>query len=116
MLRAARRTSPLPPQVAQVGRAWCPAWRPLPLARRAALERLELDRLLDPGGDLGQRELHRHPHVLAPPRVGRAAPAAEERLEAAQPAEVAHEDVERLGQVHVVEPEARPRRPTPALP
>ena len=41
--------------------------------------------------------------------------AAEDGLEPAHPAEVAHEDVERLGQVHVVEPEPALARAHPRL-
>ena len=51
-----------------------------------------------------------------PRRVSaRGAPAAEERLEAAQAAEVAHEDVERFGQIDVVEAEAAARAAEPGL-
>jgi hypothetical protein len=100
-LRAARRTSPLPPQVLQAA-ALVPFCAPVP----------SLDGALHAGGHLGQRHLDGDPDVLAAPRLGGGAPPspAEERLEPAEPAEVAHEDVQRLGQVHVVvlEPPAAP--------
>ena len=82
-----------------------PGLAPLPshvAQRSGALNRTVF---LTPGGHLGERQLDRHPDVLAPARVRPRAPAAEQRLEAAHAAEVAHEDVERLGQVDVVEAE-----------
>ena len=102
MLRAARRTSPLPPQVVQrIG--WVPALAPLPeqVVHRSSV--LSLTDFFTPVGDLGQREPDGHPDVLPAARI--LAPPAEERLEPRHSAEVAHEDVERFGQVHVVEAE-----------
>ena len=114
MLRAARRTSPLPPQVEQVD-GLVPGLAPLPshVAQRSGA--LSSHGLLDARRHLGERELDRDPHVLAPARVRPRPPAAEQRLEAADAAEVAHEDVERLGQIHVVEPEAAAGAAEPGL-
>src|SRR5690606_23328007 len=72
---------------------------PAPLAGAAAVKGLELDGALRAGGDLVQGELDVQPDVL-PPALLPALPLPEEPLEAA---EVAHEDVEGLAQVHVVE-------------
>src|SRR5688572_2434126 len=67
---------------------------------------LHLDRLLDAGGDLLERQLEPHAQVVAAThRPFAPAAAAEQVLEATAPAaaEVAHEGAQRVGQVEVVE-------------
>src|SRR2546426_2252682 len=83
--------------------------------RPATIEGAHAHGLRGPGGDLGQGELEGHLQVRATVPVASALAAAEDRIEPAQVPEVAHEDVERLGQVEMGEPEpALPRpRPTP---
>ena len=79
--------------------------RALPLAPVARVEDLERHRLLDAGRHLGEGQLHGELEVRAGARAARLpAGGAEQVAEAGEAAEVAHEDVERLGQVHVVEP------------
>src|SRR5438034_16251 len=88
-------------------------------ARRAALEGAHPDRLGGARGDLVERELESDLEILAAVAVPpRALAAAEEGIEPAQPAKVAHEDVERFRQVEVAEPEALARTATarPSLP
>src|SRR3989475_596823 len=74
-------------------------------ARRAAVQRAHAHGLRRPGGDLGQRELERPLQVRPTVPVASALAAAEDRVDPAQAPEVAHEDVERLGQVEMREAE-----------
>src|SRR3989442_792518 len=74
------------------------------LARRAAIQRAHAHGLRRPRGDFGQSELERHLQVRPTVPVARAL-AAEDRVEPAEAPEVAHEDVERLGQVEMREAE-----------
>ena len=71
-----------------------------PLTLVAGLEHLERDGLLDTGGHFGQREWQRQLDVGAAARPG--TPATSRGAEqVTESTEVAHEDVERVGQVHV---------------
>src|SRR5439155_3439327 len=83
--------------------------------RPATIEGADAHGLRGPGGDLGQGELEGHLQVRATVPVASALAAAEDRIEPAQVPEVAHEDVERLGQVERREAEPAPAasRPTP---
>ena len=115
MLRAARRTSPLPPQVVQaVGLV--PGLAPLPSQSLQRSSVLSLTVFLTPVATSASVSLTvtRMSWPRRASACGRAA--AEERLEAAHAAEVAHEDVERLGQIDVVEAEPAAAPPRPALP
>src|SRR5207245_61984 len=97
---------PPPPPRAQTR----PAPPPLPLPDA-------LPSFRGPSGDLGQGELEGHLQVRATVPVASALAAAEDRIEPAQVPEVAHEDVERLGQVERREAEpapAGPPRPPPS--
>src|SRR2546422_4401526 len=78
-------------------------------ARRATVERAHAHGLRRPRGDVGQRELERHLEVRSTVPVASTLAAAEDRVEPTQVPEVAHEDVERLGQIEMgeVEPGAR---------
>src|SRR3989440_1966928 len=76
----------------------------------APLVGAHLDLLGGAARHLGEIELEGHLHVLAAVLLLPAAPAPEQRIEAAQPAEVAHEHVERFGQVEVREPEVTAAR------
>ena len=116
MLRAARRTSPVPAQVLQEA-ALVPFLAPVPFAVLAGVQRLELDGAPHAGGHLGQRHLHGDADVLPAPGLALHArrAATEEGLESAEPAEIAHEDVQRLGQVHVVVLEAPAAAPEARL-
>src|SRR3989442_9797700 len=77
-------------------------------ARRARLESADADRLRGAGGDLVQGEPQRHLQVGPTPLVAlRSLAAPEQRIEAAQVPEIAHEDAERFGKVEVREAEAR---------
>src|SRR5437899_1343810 len=80
-------------------------------ARRAAIQRAHAHGLRRPRGDFGQRELECHLQVRPTVPVASALAAAEDRVEPAQAPEVAHEDVERLGQVEMRE--AEPALPAP---
>ena len=83
-------------------------------AFRAALVGAQLELLGGAARHLGEIELERHLEILAAVLLRSAPPASEQRVEAAQPAEVAHEHIERLGQVEVREPEVSRPRPRPA--
>src|SRR3989442_729654 len=86
-------------------------------ARGAAFQGPHFDGLGRPGRHLGERQLEADLQVLAAVMLAPGALAAPEQgVEPAQPAEVAHEDVERLGQVEVREPEVRRTPPAPAAP
>src|SRR5439155_27006023 len=80
--------------------------------RPAAVEGTHAHGLRGPGGDLGQGELEGHLQVRATVPVASALAAAEDRIEPAQVPEVAHEDVERLGQVEMREAEPASRAPS----
>src|SRR5205807_2674908 len=81
----------------------------------APLVGAHLDLLGGTARHLGEIELEGHLQVLAAVLLAAApAPASKKRIEAAQPAEVAHEHVERFGQVEVREPEVAPAPSTPA--
>ena len=71
----------------------------------AALQRPELDCFLHAGGDFAKRQLDRDPDVLPPPGLRLCASTTEERFQAAKASKIPHEDLKRLAQVHVVEPE-----------
>src|SRR5207245_9096449 len=72
----------------------------------AAVQGSDLDGLGRSGRDLGERQLEADLQVLAAVVLAPGALAApEDGVEPAQAAEVPHEDVERLGQVEMREPE-----------
>ena len=78
------------------------------LAPIARVEQLRGERLLDAGRDFLERQLHGELHIAATPRIARppAATSAGRTEQVAQPAEaaeVAHEDAERFGEIHVME-------------
>src|SRR5712691_1862039 len=87
---------------------------PRAAARRAAVEGAHAHGLRRPRGDLGQGELEGHLQVRPTVPVASALAATEDRVEPAQAPEVAHEDVERLGQIEVGEVEPAPPTPTGA--
>ena len=77
-----------------------------PAARSAAVQGAQPHRLNGTFRDLVERQLQRDLQILAALAVAPGALAtAEEGIEPSQPAEVAHEDVERLGEVEVREVE-----------
>src|SRR5207245_61982 len=84
--------------------------------RPATIEGADAHGLRGPSGDLGQGELEGHLQVRATVPVASALAAAEDRIEPAQVPEVAHEDVERLGQVERREAEPAPAGPPPPPP
>ena len=114
MLRAARRTSPLPPQVVQ-GVGLVPGLAPLPSHALQRSSALSLTVFLTPVATSVRvsRTVTRMswPAARRPPRARRRRRSTRSRPSA----EVAHEDVERFAQIDVVEPEARRRPPTPGL-
>ena len=108
--RCARRTSPLPLHVAHVC-GFEPGSAPLPSQRSHGSSSLRLIFFSTPRRDFRERERHRDLDVRAGARTTAARASAEQLLEAAEAAEVAHEDAERFGQIDVVE--AAAARPQP---
>src|SRR6185437_523033 len=82
-------------------RSW---FGPGALAPIARIEETDRDLLVDARRDVGEREWHSHLHVLAGTRTVAVAACrrAEHLLQSAEPAEIPHEDPERLGEVDVV--------------
>src|SRR2546430_699189 len=86
-----------------------------PPARGAPVQGAQPHGLRGTFRDLVERQLERDLQVLPPLAVApRALAAAEEGVQSAQAAEVAHENVERLGEVEVCEAEPAARRARPA--
>ncbi len=85
-----------------------PARRTAAAAGRATGHRLDADAAPRAESHVLQRQADRHADVLSAPGVVARHAAAEDPLE---PAEVAHEDVERLGEIDVRKAGAEPARP-----
>ena len=113
--RCARRTSP-EPGTGRTGVRLRARLGASAVAAIARIEHLEVDLLLDARRHFGERERNVDLHIGAGLRTtARSATAAEHFLEAAKPADVAHENAERLGEVDVMEARRR-RRASPASP
>src|ERR1051326_6724773 len=92
MLRAAAGAS-APPAAGGAGRRPSALGAAGTLTRLTAEQRLELERPPGAGGHFLERHPHVHADVVAPAGLARLPPAAEERLQPTQAAEVAHEHV-----------------------